>query len=135
MVKPFTLFQSLPHSAISVGMKILILFLTYFLCQCCIFLHSAKLMHKTVISATGYLEQPAHDEYRILCLVAIDDCAFCSRPTSFLWTAKNPAAIFLDYMLILEAKVSAASRWIFTPGASFPSLIEAPICTCNFSYS
>ena len=80
MVNPFSLFQPLPHSAISVGVKALILLLAYFLCQICIFLHSAKPMHKTVISASGYLEQPAHNGYRILCPVAADDRVFCSRP-------------------------------------------------------
>ena len=75
-----SVFQPLPDPTVTVGFICLVLTLLYFLCQLCITLGLPNPSYKVIVAAPGYLKKSAHNGYRILVPVTIDNCVLYFRP-------------------------------------------------------
>ena len=73
-------FQPPPHPSVSVCTKATFTLLSNQFRKGCILLRTAKAMDKSIVAASGYSKEFAHDCHGILCFVTIDDMIFYRRP-------------------------------------------------------
>ena len=73
-------FQPQPHPPVAVGTEAAFPLLCDDLCKGGILLRLAQPMNESIVSASGYCEELAHDGHGILCSVTIDDVIFYLCP-------------------------------------------------------
>lgn len=77
IVMNLPVFQPKMHPSVAIGIQAVPLFLFEYLCRLCVFGWTVSLRWRNFIrSASGYGEEPAHDGYGILFLMAAGDTVF-----------------------------------------------------------
>ena len=114
MADCFTVFQPLPHSAVAIGIKTFVLLISDFLCQCGVFLGPVQILYKAVIAASGHRKESAHDKYRILFPVTVNDSIFCPGSHFLSVDCRKSRS---NSFSIFNRRISRACSAIISPGS------------------
>ena len=112
--------QPFPNPSVTICLICLALTLFYLFCQLSVMLRLALSLHKVVVTAAGYSEEPAHNRYRILAPVTINYRIF------YLW----PHILSMDCrksrISLFSIRSRSSSFWVSSLGGN-PSLRGRPL--------